>query len=250
MEYPASFKDLVNNAYQKSQELYAQPDHQDTANPYYIGKGNPHADILLIGKELAIDPVSNPKAFQNESIKNPEQWHDIIHGKSIENKFDPRWPYEKSLPKSAGATWNQYQRLNNLLFDDNQSETASTFFHKFFLTEINTTPSKYSPGRSKILGELHLARMRMFKEEQFFQGFPIVIVAAGGYWHIADIQAIFGEALIAQNQSSAQNKFITFTDPTRQKLVISTRQLSTAVSGELMQKIVEEINRFRKLKVS
>ncbi|KEO71994.1 hypothetical protein, partial [Anditalea andensis] len=45
-------------------------------------------------------------------------------------------------------------------------------------------------------------------------------------------------------------KFITFTDPTRQKLVISTRQLSTSVSGELMQNIVEEINRFKKLKVS
>ncbi|MBT0812978.1 hypothetical protein KIH41_16950 [Litoribacter ruber] len=245
MSFSTDFQSLVKRSVHQSTELYSDEKNKDIANPYYIGKGNPNADILLIGKELAIDPVKNPIAFRNESINNPNQWGKIIKGELEVDEFDPRWPYNKDLPKSAGATWNQYQRLNNLLFEENKSESESTFFQKFFLTEINTTPSKYSPGRKNILGELHQDRMEMFRQEKFFQNFLIVIVAAGGYWHIEDIQSIFGNELVPDNQTWHQNKFIVFTHPEQKKLIISMRQLSTSVSGELMGRIVEEVEKFR-----
>ncbi|KEO71663.1 hypothetical protein [Anditalea andensis] len=244
MTYSLAFQNLVNDEFKKAEAFYTNQDHTE-ANPYYIGKGNPNADILIIGKELAIDPIENTEAIVKESVNNTRQWKAIIeNGESI-GEFDPRCPYGFYLPPSSGATWNQYQRLNNLIFPENHSTEKSTFFDKFFLTEINTAPSLNSPGRQALALTAMSERIDTIRNNAFFQQFPIVIVAAGGYWHIDQIKKAFGEELQHDDRSLPQNKFIVFTHPEKKKLVISTRQLSTSVTGVLVEKIVGEIDEFR-----
>ncbi len=238
-QYSQEFHDLVNLAAEKTDEFY-QTNSKDTPNPYYIGKGNPKAKILIIGKELAIDPKSKPNEFKNESVENPLQWKKIIEGE--ESSFNPHLPYKEGfLPPTSGSTWRQYQRLCDLILPAMRVNSKSYFFHNFFITEANTTPSKYSPGRGKL--DLD-RRIEFFKNNSFFQNFKVVIVAAGGYLHVPQIEEIFAVKEMDRSQSTPNNKFITFRDEGAERLVISTRQLSMAVSQELMDKIANEINQF------
>lgn len=240
VKYSTAFNSLVNHAKEKSDEFYRKHDKDTVPNPYYIGKGNPNAKILLLGKELAIDPLTNKTAFTNESVENTNQWKKIVDsGWTYEqvNGFNPLLPYNGDLPKSAGATWNQYQRLCNLLRPEVRKDPH--FFHNFFLTEANATPSKYSPGRGKIDFRDRLA---FFKDNEFYQNFEVVIVATGGYLHVPQIECIFGVKEQDRSRTKPGSKFITFTNQQTGQLVISTRQLSTSVSTELMNLIAGAIN--------
>lgn len=236
-QYSQDFHDLVNLAAEKTDEFY-QSNSKDTPNPYYIGKGNPNAKILIIGKELAIDPKSKPDEFKNESVENPLQWKKIIKGE--ESAFNPHLPYKEGfLPPNSGSTWRQYQRLCDLILPAMRVSSKPYFFHNFFITEANTTPSKYSPGRAK-LDLTH--RLAFFKNNKFYQNFEVIIVAAGGYLHVPQIEEIFAVKEIDRSQSTPNNKFITFRNEDVGRLVISTRQLSMAVSQELMGKIANEVS--------
>lgn len=235
-QYSQEFRDLVNQAAEKTEEFY-QRNSRETPNPFYIGKGNPEAKILIIGRELAIDPKSPTDDFKNESVENPLQWKNILENKKI--SFNPHLPYgEGFLPSIAGSTWRQYQRLCDLILPAIRVSNEPYFFHNFFITEANITPSKYSPGRGKIDFK---SRLEFFENNRFYQNFEVIIVAAGGYLHVQQIEELFG---VKKNddQSTPNNKFITFRDEGATKLVISTRQLSMAVSQELMDKIANEVN--------
>ncbi len=53
---------------------------KDNDKAEFIGYGNPDADILIIGKECAIDPKHDPDNIYELSItKNGEQWLSIIN---------------------------------------------------------------------------------------------------------------------------------------------------------------------------
>lgn len=236
--YSNEFKDLVNLAAEKSEEFYKNNSRETSANPYFIGFGNPNAKILVIGKELAIDPINNPKAFKDESVENPIQWKTIVESGQVLD-FNPLFPYDNQYKKSGGSTWSQYQRLCDLLNAEMHVSENNHFFNNFFITEANTTPSKYSPGRAKIDFK---DRLDFLKNNIFFQSFEVIIVAAGGYLHVTQIEDIFDVKEVDRSQSKPNNKFITFKDPKTNRLVISTRQLSTSVSSELMNKIASEIN--------
>jgi len=233
-QYSQTFQDLVNTATIETEKFY-KTNSLETPNPYYIGKGNSRARIMIIGKELAIDPTSKPAEFQNESVENPLQWKKIIDGE--ETAFDPRLPYgEGYLPRPAGSTWRKYQLLSDLIF---HTETSRPYFlHKFFITEANTSPSKYSPGKKNIDFN---SRIKFFKNS-FYQNFDIIIVAAGGYLHVAQIEELFGVKEIDRSQTTKNNKFIRLSDENQKKLVISTRQLSMAISPELMGRIADEVS--------
>jgi hypothetical protein len=41
-----------------------------TANPYYIGFGNPEADLLIVGQENAFNAFDNPELMLYESVNN------------------------------------------------------------------------------------------------------------------------------------------------------------------------------------
>lgn len=237
-KYSDEFADLVKQAVEKSEEFYKTNCRETSPNPYYIGFGNPNAKILVVGKELAIDPIKNQKAFKEESVENPIHWKKIIESGQVLD-FNPLFPYDNQYKKSGGSTWSQYQRLCDLLIDEMHVSENNHFFYNFFITEANTTPSKNSPGRENLVFE---PRIDFFKSNSFFQNFEVIIVASGGYLHVPQIEDIFDVKEFDRSQSKPNNKFITFKNPKTNGLVISTRQLSTSVSSELMNKIASEIN--------
>ncbi|WP_158860965.1 hypothetical protein [Lunatibacter salilacus] len=239
-KYSKEFEDLVQLAAEKSEEFYKSNSKETSPNPYYIGKGNPNAKILVIGKELAIDPfdTETKHIFKQESVENPLQWKNIIESGQLLD-FNPLFPYDNKYKKSGGSTWNQYQRLCNLISAEMHVNENNHFFHNFFITELNTIPSKNSPGISNIeIGP----RLDFLKNNKFYQNFDVIIVAAGGYLHVHQIEDIFDVQEVDRSQSMRGNKFITFKGSNTNKLVISTRQLSTSVSAELMNKIANQIN--------
>lgn len=85
---------------------------RDNDKAEFIGYGNPDADILIIGKECAIDPKHDPDNIYDLSItKNGKQWLSIINDTNKQNpdnvpswfpcpreeKFSPLFPFKGQL---------------------------------------------------------------------------------------------------------------------------------------------------------
>lgn len=163
------------------------------ANPFYIGFGNPEADILFIGKEKAFNTYNNPELFIHESINNTLQWEIIESGSNFTDEiFDPRNPrkYHKSKIK-ASHTWGKYAKIvklkNNFQHDfpSNFEKAKPSFFDYCFLTEINHMPSKYSVGKGLID-----IRKELLKEP-FYKKFKNVVIGAKGCLTNEQIEEIF-----------------------------------------------------------
>lgn len=73
------FEDLVKRAYNLSNEFY-EDNPKNLPNPYYIGFGNPEADILILGKEQAYNQEHYTQLFF-ESINNPTEWFEKVENK-------------------------------------------------------------------------------------------------------------------------------------------------------------------------
>jgi hypothetical protein len=230
----------------------------------YIGKGNPNAKILIIGKELALDQNQiieiketlnrNVSDWKN-NIDNPNK--EIVNWNKDFNLFNPMFPYKGMMKKeqSFGQTWRKYQLLHDKLFS---SELKSyDFYNKIFITELNSNPSKYSNDQNKENDERKKSineRVNNFFKSDFIQNFPIIIVATGHYTRDYNVnlcklfnidfksptKEIKGEKIV-QWYNVHQNK------PTQKpKLLIHTKQLSMVVLDELLEQIANEIKCFSK----
>ncbi len=173
------------------------------ANPYFLGFGNPGADILFIGKEKAFDIYKSPKSFFYESLNNTLQWKLIKEDKFDKNNiFDPRNPRKYHTKKIKSIhTWGKYAQIIsgaktlNLkeLLAEYKPEQDSLFNH-CFLTEINHIPSRYSNGHS-----LTQERKSLLKDP-FYKRFKNVVIGAKGYLKNSEIEEIFDVKLIKENE--------------------------------------------------
>lgn len=163
------------------------------ANPFFIGFGNPEADILFLGREKSFNTYSQPELFFHESINNTLQWESINSGIDLTNEvFDPRNPrkYHKFKIK-ANHTWGKYSqiiKLKNDLKEDLLSmpqDSQPTLFDYCFLTEINHLPSKYSVGEGLI--EVRTSLLK----NPFYKKFKNVVIGAKGYLSNEQIEEIF-----------------------------------------------------------
>ncbi len=63
----------------------------DRKNPPYLGMGNPDADILMVGREKALNPQD--QAYWNiilhELVLNHAHWYDIVHHHAAVHPHDP-----------------------------------------------------------------------------------------------------------------------------------------------------------------
>jgi hypothetical protein len=87
------------------------------------------------------------------------------------------------------------------------------------------------------------SRKQFFKENQFFQDFPVVILACSNYITGVEIEDVFNVNFDRQCGSGKQ-LFWTHYNSDKTKLVIHTRQLSTNVSDELLKEIAKEVSSF------
>ncbi|OHA62754.1 MAG: hypothetical protein A2117_01410 [Candidatus Wildermuthbacteria bacterium GWA2_46_15] len=181
--------------------------HQDIvnlANPYYVGFGNPNAEILIIGKEKAFDLVSRETPGNNgrnyidklfmESINNYFDWKSIIsHKYNSAHEFCAVYPFKNGFYThryqqnqvfvTPGArhthTWGVCERLinyvtgNNYRYERDVDDYPNSFYSKCFTTEINHMPSKYSPGGDLALDPRWPHRRSFLCNDRGFPGFDL-----------------------------------------------------------------------------
>lgn len=156
------------------------------ANPYYIGFGNPEADLLIVGQEKAFNAFNNPELILYESINNSFQWSKIIenNGDVSEINFDPRNPRKlHDEGRSGNHTWSKYSILTDAFYGINSchenmkkhwnQNSGDTLFDKAFTTELNVTPAVSNSG-------LDLTEERKeLLSNPFFKNFKVVVFAIG-----------------------------------------------------------------------
>jgi len=204
---------------------------------YYIGTGNPSANILIVGKEGSCEEYSM------EEICFVKQWLPKIENDESLNLKRTTWN------KTEGHTWSKYQKLHDYIFDvDKNQREGFDFEERFFTTEMNTNRSKNTRSASK---EGMQKRKETFFKSDFIQQFPVTVLACGDYIQnndkIREIDDIFGvgfDKKYPNENTKNQQSFWTHYNANKTKLVIHTRQLSCNVTNELLKEMANVIKSF------
>ena len=255
-----------------------------TATKEYVGCGNPNASILIIASEPAIAP--DEERYEWEMAKNNEKWltegvaETIVHDGVIDDisKFSPRFPYKGQkysvssevkkdkvthIRSVAGTsrTWYNYQKLLDLVRGVNRSKAELLDFHDWcFTSELNTCCAKKSSevdeeGRRSSIAK-RAGKSNSFFSSDFFQGFPIVIVASRNYVHrysdVFSVGELFGfpadskRGMSVPTRKGGRNWHLDIY--TRQgdspKLLICCTHFANRMSEEYMKAIASTIREF------
>ena len=250
----------------------------------YVGCGNPNASILIIASEPAIAP--DEERYEWEMAKNNEKWltegvaETIVHDGVIDDisKFSPRFPYKGQkysvrsevkkdevthIRSVAGTsrTWYNYQKLLDLVRGVNRSKADLLDFHDWcFTSELNTCCAKKSSevdeeGRRSSIAK-RAGKSNRFFSSDFFQGFPIVIVASRNYVHryrdVFSVGELFGfpadskRGMSVPTRKGGRNRHLDIY--TRQgdfpKLLICCTHFANRMSEEYMKTIASTIREF------
>ena len=253
-------------------------------NNEYVGCGNPNASILIIASEPAI--ATDEERYEWEMAENNEKWltegvaETIVHDGVIDDisKFSPRFPYKGQkysvrsevkkdevthIRSVAGTskTWYNYQKLLDLVRGVNRSKADLLDFHDWcFTSELNTCCAKKSSevdeeGRRSSIAK-RAGKSNRFFSSDFFQGFPIVIVASRNYVHryrdVFSVGELFGfpadskRAMSVPTRKGGRNRHLDIY--TRQgdspKLLICCSHFANRMSEEYMKAIASTIREF------
>ena len=253
-------------------------------NNEYVGCGNPNASILIIASEPAI--ATDEERYEWEMAENNEKWltegvaETIVHDGVIDDisKFSPRFPYKGQkysvrsevkkdevthIRSMAGTsrTWYNYQKLLDLVRGVNRSKADLLDFHDWcFTSELNTCCAKKSSevdeeGRRSSIAK-RAGKSNRFFSSDFFQGFPIVIVASRNYVHryrdVFSVGELFGfpadskRVMSVPTRKGGRNRHLDIY--TRQgdspKLLICCSHFANRMSEEYMKAIASTIREF------
>jgi hypothetical protein len=190
---------------------------QNGIYPDYIGMGNPDADILLVGREKALDPDEphDRPIILHELLLNHPHWYDIVvnhpnkgsHDAALLQRphpftdFSPYNPllfqdtrhrvarkgshtYRRMwLTVNRGATAHQLRGLSRM---NNQQQEAWSWglFDKVFITELSIQVARKSneaPTPFRLTEWLQSARYRFMSRmaAAFYRRFKTVVIYAG-----------------------------------------------------------------------
>jgi hypothetical protein len=220
--YSESFKSFVYNGVDK----------------YYIGTGNPNAQILFIGKESAL--ASDNTIGLNWYFRNANDWQTHISNNTceiLEYEIEPTHVLRKGWGRN---TWSKYQKLSDYIREKKPTRFKVDFLNYIFTTEINDSPEKntYNADKSSLIN-----RKELLKKSDYIQGFPVIVLACSNYIknneEAREIDNIFGVTYDGDETGkywySKGNWFFTHHNDDRSRLVIHTRQLSADVKDELLK---------------
>lgn len=226
----------------------------------YVGNGNPNAKILFMSKEPAISKNENFQMYACEILDNRKLWYDkIINHSTIPTGKDPSFPYKGQKCKrvvwledkkgngGTSRTWIAYQRLYDSIAENSKkSKDDCIDFHKYvFSTDLSSEAAKTSNGtQERQTRESIRLRMNMFRED-FFQNFPIVIMAVGHYpkKYGVDIQSLFDVTWTGKTFTVGKQWVNLHYNKTKTKIVVHTCQLSR-YSNNLINYISDSVKRF------
>lgn len=218
---------LININY--SEEFIELVENND--NIKYIGTGNPNAEILIIGKEVAMkmpkdkDNTSSEQLdstgedqYVAEVIKNRSNWEANIHQTepiSIKawnkcstfkwSNSNPLYPYFGQLSKrykdhnnGTSPTWINYQKMIDIIKNNKKKSDVIDFHEYCFLSELSTIAAPNGTyinidDKKKQDRSGSIEERRELWKSKFMKGFPIVIVAAGHYpqQHNLNLEELF-----------------------------------------------------------
>lgn len=243
--YTEKFKKIVSFAFDKSEIFYNNRENEESPNPYYIGFGNPNAEILILGKEKGFDKEGNLEQLKCESINNPKEWKCYIDNhikpnaekicKSTSGYINAFKPYDITSIDSEGHTWRKYDKLLKNIYSDIES-----FLCRSFISEVNYFPSKYSKIK-RFNNEERIA----FLSKEYYKSFPVIICACGNYLSKVQIEEIFN-VKFEKDESNTNERFVVYKSNDNKRILINTRQLSTNVSNKYLSKIAKEVKGYLK----
>lgn len=202
----------------------------------YIGRGNPNAKILFIGKEY-----STPNLKHEFEAK---YWSEKIYLNELVNLN-----HKKDVVE--GHTWSKYQKLHDYIFERSKTNILN-FEDRIFTTEMSEISQKNTRDARKHIDfeEKLQQRKREFFKSEFIQDFPVVVLACSDYIKnnnvIREIDDIFGVGYkdeYPKKTYTKSNWFYSHYNRDRTKLVIHTRQLSGNVLNELLKDMSTVIRR-------
>ena len=249
------------------------------ATKEYVGYGNPNASILIIASEPAIAP--NEERYKWEIIENNKKWHDwlnegvaetIVHDGVIYDisKFSPRFPYKgqkysvRSEVKKkddvlhtrsvsgTSRTWYNYQKLMDKVRGVNRSKADLLDFHDVcFTSELSTNCAKKSnevdEKERKDSISRRAGKTNAFFSSNFFQAFPIVIIASKSYISrykgVFSLEDLFG--LPADSKKSYDGFYTYSRQGDSPKLLICCRHFASRLSDSYINEIASAITEFQ-----
>ena len=244
----------------------------------YVGCGNPNARILIIASEVAIFP--NEERYKWEISDNNLLWRKwmkdgivetIVHDGVIYDisKFSPRFPYKgqkysvRSEVKKddvthirsvsgTSRTWYNYQKLMDKVRGVKRSKADLLDFHDVcFTSELSTSCAKKSnevdEKERKDSISRRAGKTNAFFSSNFFQAFPIVIVASKSYISrykgVFSLEDLFG--LPADSKKSYDGFYTYFRQGDSPKLLICCRHFASRLSNSYINEIASAITEFQ-----
>ena len=247
-------------------------------NNEYVGCGNPNASILIIASEPAISP--NEERYKWEISDNNLLWRKwmedgivetIVHDGIIDDisKFSPRFPYKgqkysvRSEVKKddvthirsvsgTSRTWYNYQKLMDKVRGVNRSKADLLDFHDIcFTSELSTCCARKSNevDEEERIDSIsrRAGKTNAFFSSDFFQAFPIVIVASKNYISryrgVFSVEDLFG---LPADSKWLHDGFYTYSrQGDSPKLLICCRHFASRLSESCINKIASAITEFR-----
>ena len=241
----------------------------------YIGVGNPDAKILIIANEPGI---ADEEQSYKEVACNRKMWQ-AVDSWDFQTKYsvedNPCFPYKGQLytvysPENGrgeggtSRTWYYYQKLIDRLRGIERGKRTPLDFHDFcFSTDFSSVCAKKSgeiDEDPKLCEEREKSIVRRagsgnnFFSEDFFQHFPIVIVASGHYIkkfkHIFNPKDLFGfEDYRSHDVEDDKGKKIGWINihecgGESPKLLLHTKHFSSSISDKYIAAIANEIITF------
>ena len=244
----------------------------------YVGCGNPNARILIIASEAAISP--NEERYKWEISDNNLLWRKwmkdgiaetIVHDGIIDDisKFSPRFPYKgqkysvRSEVKKGDVThirsisgtsrtWYNYQKLMDKVRGVNRSKADLLDLHDVcFTSELSTICAKKSNevDEEERIDSIsrRAGKSNRFFSSDFFQAFPIVIVASKNYISrnrgVFSVEDLFG--LPADSKRSHDGFYTYSRQGDSPKLLICCRHFASYLSDFYIDEIASAIREFK-----
>lgn len=211
------------------------------AEKLFFGEGTPTARILIIGKECGWNDYDMPNSDTKENIElqaknstkhNLNCWQNgDSHLKQLKTDALAKWP--------NSPTWRNYQTLvQNII---GKEIAKYDFLDHSFITELSQIclPNSNHLKNNELTIQSVKKRKLLFKQD-FFQKFPIVIMACGHYPKSFDfdIEDVFDVKWVRETTVLSKGNYYNV-HYGKDKILIHTRQVSLGVSNQLLSEVAE-----------
>jgi hypothetical protein len=192
IEFPDSFKQLVEQFPCKG------------PGPF-IGIGNPNADILIVGKEMAIDMSDGANEFDKKLYATTVEGNIDLWKKNIANepkivipswfednekgwsRYNPLYPFYGQITNKTrtnggtSTTEKFYQKFISKLVPEHAEDGIVDFHLHAFTTELSTAVARKSKDVDPSKRRDSINNREKLWKTPFFRKFPITILAVGHY---------------------------------------------------------------------